>query len=226
MKNAHLRFGKMTFTKLVGKSPTSFSLIMDRFIGERDGKAFKAHILSVFGGDAQIAAASAIVSESEYFSVEGPGLPSTHTTMGQDAEFYRASIQISTSKRPLRHLVAVSKQFVNATQTDGRTVLPENDSDYVWASIAQSFGLPGIPQWSQWFYKKLHDYLAITPLMGLGCRPVLVSGTKEEFLRWLSDGIRKDEIQFPKQNGPARWPDMKLDQLLLATASSELNAAS
>lgn len=225
MKNAHLRFGKITFTKQVGKSPTSFSLMMDRFIGEREGKAFKGHLLSVFGGDAQIAAASAIVSEGEYFTVEGPGLPSTYTTMGQDAEAYRASIQISTSKRPLRHLVAASKQFVNATKIDGRTVLAENDADYVWASIAQSFGLPGIPQWAHWFYKKLEDYLAVTPLMGLGCRPVLVTGTKDEFLGWLSDGIRRGEIQFPKLNGPARWPNLKLEQLLLATAS-EVSTAS
>lgn len=226
MKNAHLRFGTIRFTKQVGKTPTSFSLTMDRFIGERDGKAFKGHLMSVFGGDAQIAAASAIVSEGEYFTVDGPGLPSTYTSMGQDAESYRASIQISTSKRALRHLVAVSKQFVDATKIDGRTVLAQNDPDYVWASIAQNFGLPGIPQWSQWFYRKLHDYLAITPLMGLGCRPVLVTGTKEEFLGWLSDGIRKGEIQFPDLNGPARWPNMKLEQLLLATAASELSPAS
>ena len=90
MKNAHLRVGKMTFSKTVGKSRTSFSLHVDRFIGERVSNGSpQAHFLSVFGGDAQIAAAHAIISEQESFSVEGPGLQSLNANMGKDAQCYR-----------------------------------------------------------------------------------------------------------------------------------------
>src|SRR2546423_792256 len=140
MKNAHLRLGKMSFTKTVGKSLTNFSVYMDRFIGERvSNDSPQAHFLSVFGGDAQIAGASAIISEQEFFSVEGPGLSSLNVTMGKDAQCYRASIQLSTSKRPLRHLIAVSQEFgaqINS-ETSGRTLLPESSPDYLWASMAQ-----------------------------------------------------------------------------------------
>ena len=222
MKNAHLRLGKMSFSKQVGKSLTSFSMYMDRFIGERvSNESPQAHLISVFGGDAQIAAANAIISEQERFTVEGPGLAPLNVTMGKDARCYRASIQLSASKRPLRHLIAVSQEFgaeVNS-ETSGRTLLADSSPDYLWASTAQMFGLPAVPEWANWFYKRLDDNLAISRIHGLGCCPVLVTGTKEEFLRWLSEGIRKGEIQLPERNGPAVWPSTPLERVLLPEAN-------
>src|SRR5215470_9823574 len=191
MKNAHLRIGKMTFSKAVGKSRTSFSLHVDRFIGERVSNGSpQPHFLSVFGGDAQIAAAHAIISEHESFSIEGAGLECLNANMGQDAQCYRASITLSTSKRQLRHLIAVSKEFGDQVNSDfkRRTLLADSNPDYLWGSIAQIFGLPALPEWAEWFYQKLWNNLAITNLYGLGCRPILVTGTKEEFLQWLSAG--------------------------------------
>lgn len=76
------------------------------------------------------------------------------------------------------------------------------------------FGLQGLPQWADWFYGKLDDNLAITTIHGLGCRPVLVTGTKQEFLGWLSEGIRKNKIQFPKSNGATAWPPMSVETML------------
>jgi hypothetical protein len=228
MENAHLRFGKMTFSKAVGQALSNFSLTMDRFIGERlSSETPRAHFLSVFGGDAQIAGASAIISEAQTFTVEGPGLAALNVNMGKDAQCYRASIQLSTSKRPLRHLIAVSQEFGAqvSSQTCGRTLLADGSPDYVWAAIAQIFGLPALPQWAQWFYQKLDDNLAINRIYGLGCNPVLITGTKDEFLRWLSDGIRRSEIQFPERNGPAIWPTTPLKTILLPSAD-EISAAS
>src|SRR5579864_5509697 len=223
MKNAHLRIGKMTFSKTVGKSRTSFSLHVDRFIGERvSSDSPRAHFLSVFGGDAQIAAAHAIISEQESFSVEGPGLEPLSTNMGLDAQCFRASIALSTSKRPLRHLIAVSKEFGDQANSDskGRTLLADSSPEYLWGSIAQIFGLPALPEWADWFYQKLVNNLAITHLYGLGCRPVLVTGTKQEFLRWLSGGIQKGEIQLPEGNGPAIWPSISLQRILSASVDA------
>lgn len=223
MKNAHLRIGKMTFSKTVGKSRTSFSLQLDRFIGERvSNDSPRAHFLSVFGGDAQIAAAHAIISEQESFSVEGPDLEPLNTNMGQDAQCFRASIALSTSKRPLRHLIAVSKEFGDQLNSDskGRTLLADSSPEYLWASIAQIFGLPALPEWADWFYQKLWKNLAISNLYGLGCHPVLITGTKEEFLRWLSAGIQKGEIKLPNQNGPATWPSTPLQRILSASTDA------
>jgi hypothetical protein len=218
MKNAHLRIGKMAFHKTVGKSVSNFALQMDRFIGERTAQgASQAHLLSVFGGDAQVAAASAVIYEQEFFSVEGPELAPLHVSMGKDAECYRASIQLSTNKRPLRHLIAVSKEFVQHADfaNSGRTLLADADPVYIWTSIAHIFGLPALPQWADWFNDKLQDNMAVNRLFGLGCSPVVVTGTKEEFLRWLSSAVRKGEIQFPEQNGPAVWPSTELAEILL-----------
>ncbi len=228
MENAHLRFGTMGFHKSVGNSVSRFSLRMDRFIGERaTGDIAKAHFVSVVGGDAQIAAASAIVSDQQNFSVDGPGFPSMHVSLGKGAQCYRASVQLSTSKRPLRHLIAVSEEFgaIANSETTGRTLLAESSADFLWASMAQIFGLPAVPEWADWFYAKLDDNLAISPIHGLGLRPVVVTGTKSEFLRWLSEGIHKGQIQLPESNGPAIWPTIALERILLppADVSPEAN---
>lgn len=227
MKNAHLRIGTMTFSKIAGKSRTSFSLHADRFIGERiSGDSPRAHFVSVFGGDAQVAAAHAIISEEESFSIEGPGLEHLNVNMGKEAKCYRASISLSSNKRPLRHLIAVSKEFAEQGSSDsrGRTLLADSGSEYLWGSVAQIFGLPALPEWAGWFYQELCNNLAIRPLYGLGCRPALVTGTKQEFLHWLSAGLQKGEIQLPERNGPAIWPSIPLQQILLpADISAETN---
>ena len=229
MKNAHLRIGTMTFSKTVGKSQTNFSLHMDRFIGERvSHNGPRAHFFSVFGGDAQIAAAHAIISEEQSFAIEGPDLERSNVNMGKDAKCYRASIQLSTSKRPLRHLIAVSEEFGAQIHSDskGRTLLAASSPELVWSSIAQIFGLPALPEWADWFYQKLCKNLAITDLYGIGCRPVLVTGTKEEFLLWLSAGIRRGEIQLPEQNGPAIWPSTSLQRILSPATDAPAEASS
>lgn len=227
MENAHLRFGTMGFHKTVGNTESRFSLRMDRFIGERVAHdVAKGHFVSVIGGDAQIAAASAIVSDQQNFSVDGPGLQTMHVNLGKDAKCYRASLQLSTSKRPLRHLIAVSEEFgaIANSETTGRTLLAESSADFLWSSLTQIFGLPAVPEWAEWFYAKLDDDLAISPIHGLGLRPVVVTGTKAEFLRWLSEGIRKGEIQLPESNGPAVWPAMAIERILLPPADVPVEA--
>ena len=220
MKNAHLRFGTMSFHKPVGNALSRFSLRMDRFVGERSAnEVAQAHFISVIGGDAQIAAASAIISDRQSFTVEGPELPSMQVNMGKDAQCYRASIQLPSYKRPVRHLIAVSQEFGGiVAETCGRTLLADSTPAFLWSSLAQIFGLPCVPEWAEWFYRKLDDNLAITPIHGLGCRPVLVTGTKKEFLGWLSEGVRRNEIQFPRNNGPTVWPAMSLEEVLFSEA--------
>jgi hypothetical protein len=55
MKNAHLRFGWLTYLKSTEKTKTSIKLHLDRFIGELLPDAprqAKAHLISVIGADA------------------------------------------------------------------------------------------------------------------------------------------------------------------------------
>jgi hypothetical protein len=65
MKNARLRFGWLTYVKSTEKTTTSIKLRLDRFIGEAlpdPPRQAKAHLISVIGGDTQIAAVSAAIS--------------------------------------------------------------------------------------------------------------------------------------------------------------------
>jgi len=70
MKNAHLRFGWPTYVKSTEKTTTSIKLRLDRFIGEvlpDPPRQAKAHLISVIGGDAQVAAISAAISLGDRF---------------------------------------------------------------------------------------------------------------------------------------------------------------
>jgi hypothetical protein len=39
----------------------------------------------------------------------------------------------------------------NMSASSGRTILAGSDDNFVWASIAQIYGIPGIPEWADWF---------------------------------------------------------------------------
>ena len=45
----------------------------------------------------------------------------------------------------------------------------------------------------------------IQPIMGLGCSPVLVRGSKKVFLKWTGRALRQKRIDFPESNGPVCW---------------------
>ena len=73
MKNAHLRFGHLVYTRVLKKTTTRFKLPLDRFIGESESNSeLKAHLISLIGGDTQIAALSAAIANSDSFTVETP----------------------------------------------------------------------------------------------------------------------------------------------------------
>ena len=86
-----------------------------------------------------------------------------------------------------------------------RTILCDNDPTFVLYRIAQRFGLPVVPEWAGWFNEEINRRGAIKPLIGLGCSPVLVSGTKKLFLKWIRSALRQKRIEVPERNGPVRW---------------------
>jgi hypothetical protein len=65
MKNVHLRFGWLTYVKSTEKTTTSTKLRLALLIGEvlpDAPRQVKAHLMSVIGGDTQVAAVSAAIS--------------------------------------------------------------------------------------------------------------------------------------------------------------------
>ena len=220
MKNAHLRFGWLTYMKMTEKSSTHFKLRLDRFIGEvlpDPPRQAKAHFLSVFGTDTQVAAISAAVSLGDKFMVEGRSLASIRVGFEKKAECYKGAVQLADRKKPIRHLIAISEEFAsNSNAAAGRTLLAGAGPSFIWTSLARLHGLPGVPDWGEWFVEQLGRHQAIVPLLGLGCSPVLVKGNKQQFLSWLARGVKSGQLRFPEQTGPTHWPGLSLNQILLA----------
>jgi hypothetical protein len=220
VKNAHLRFGHLVYTKVQKKTTTRFKVPLDRFIGESEANSqLKAHLISVIGGDTQIAAVSAAIANRDWFTVEAPGQTSFHVTLGANAESYRGSLQVEGHKRPLRHLVAISEELaqVGSGKNAERTILLNDSPQFAWASLAHVHGLPGMTEWADWIAGELKRLNAVQSLIGIGCNPVLVKGPKGLFMNCISRGLRDGMLQFPDSNGPIRWDRLSLSQLLMAS---------
>ena len=218
MKNAHLRLGWLTYVKSTEKTTTSIKLRLDRFIGEvlpDPPRQAKAHLISVVGGDTQIAAISAAISLGDRFMVEGPEVQPIRVCLERNAQCFRGSIQLAGRKKPLRHLVGMSEEFAseNMSSNSKRTLLAGADKDFVWASIAHVYGIPGIPEWADWFAGELDTHRALIRALGIGCDPVIVKGEKEQFLDWLSWGVESGAIRFPADTGSVRWPSVNLQDI-------------
>jgi len=206
MKNAHLRFGWLTYVKSTEKTTTSIKLRLDRFIGEvlpDPPRQAKAHLISLIGGDTQVAAVSAAISLGDRFMVEGPGVQPIRVCLERNAQCFKGSVQLRGRKKPLRHLIALSEEFAASN-------VPAS-----WASIAHTYGIPGMPDWADWFAGELKTHRAIMPALGIGCEPVIVKGQKEQFLDWLSWGVESEAIRIPASTGSIRWPRFNLADLFL-----------
>lgn len=215
MKNAHLRFGWLTYVKSTEKTTTSIKLRLDRFIGEvlpDPPRQAKAHLISVVGGDTQVAAVSAAISLGDRFMVEGPGVQPIRVCLERNAQCFKGSLQLVGRKKPLRHLIGLSEELTssNVSASSGRTLLASSKSEFIWASIAHIHGIPGIPDWADWFVEELNTHRAIMPALGIGCDPVIVKGQKDLFLDWLSWGVESGVVGLPVVAGSVRWPRLDL----------------
>jgi len=209
MKNAQERFGVLEYTKRMKDTTTRIRLGLDRFIGEvEDARNGKAHLISVLGGDSDVGGIWAAVIEQNHFTVEAPGIDSITVSLGEGAQCFRGTINIA-GRRPVRHLVAISTELAKTrpgTDPEGkRTVLCDSDPTFVLYRIAKRYGLPDVPEWATWFNQELTRHRMIQAIVGLGCSPVLVRGSKKLFLKWLGKGLRQKRIEFPESNGPVRW---------------------
>jgi len=223
MRNAHQRFGILEFTKRMKDTTTHIQLRLDRFIGELEGeRKSRAHLISVVGGDADVGAIAAAINEQSCFTVQGPGLTPVTVTLGEGTQCFRGTINVA-GRKPIRHLVAISAELAQtrpgADPKGKRTVLCDDAPVFVLYRVGQRFGLPVIQEWAGWFKEELSRRTAISPLPGLGCSPVLISGTKKQFLKWIGSALRQKRIRFPGNNGPVHW---RLVQNFFRLADAEL----
>jgi hypothetical protein len=227
MKNAHERFGVLEYTKRMKDTTTRIRVRLDRFIGEVDDVGNgKAHLISVLGGDSDVGAIWAAVIEQNCFTIEAPGINPLTASLGEDAQSFRGTINI-VGRKPIRHLVAVSAELAKTRpgmDPEGkRTILCDNDPTFMLYRIAQRYGLPVVPEWAMWFKEELSRRGMIQPIIGLGCSPVLVRGSKKVFLKWIGRALRQKRIGFPESNGPVCW---NLDKSFFQVSEIGLEAES
>src|SRR5246127_435511 len=216
MKNAHPRFGWLSYYKRTEKTTTTFKLRLDRFIGEVEPdspRRAKGHLISVIGGDTQIAAINAAIATNESFEVQGPDVEAIRVSLGRNAQTHRASLQLADRKRPLRHLIGISEELLNNVGSTGRTILAHSDTTFLWMSLTRIHGLPAVPEWADWFCKRLEAHRSTVPLLGIGCSPVMVRGSKTRFLRWLGQGVQHGLLPFPAASGRIVWPRLGLSDI-------------
>ncbi len=208
MKNAHERLGWLEFHKRLKDTTTRVRLPLDRFIGETTedkGSGQAGHLISVLGSDVDVGAIWAAIVSQEPVTVCGPELPARTVILGKDATTHRGSIALAGQKRSVRHLVALSAQLANDSDY-GRMILWDDDPGFVLYRLADGLGLPVHPSWATWFRTVLARENRIQKLEGLGCRPIAIKGSKNEFLEWIGHGLRFREIEIPKESSPISWP--------------------
>lgn len=212
MQNAYERFGTAKFTRRTKDSTTSVRAHVDRAIlepAENERCPSAAHLVSMIGGDSEIRAFLAAITEGAELHVELPERVSLSISLGAEAQCFHGSIAIPGRKIPARHLVALSAEFVKTKPGidagGNRTILCDRDPMFVFYRIAFRYGLPVAPEWAPWFQRELDRHKAITPLLGLGCEPVLVKGDKHRFLKWIAKALKHRIIQIPEITGAVCW---------------------
>jgi hypothetical protein len=229
MTNAHLRLGRLSFELIGEKRRTSISVVLDRLVAEVDrpqAKQGKAHLLSVVGTDAEIGAISAALSKDSAFLVQVPGLEPLRVHLEGKPDCYKGTVVVPGRNRPLRHLIAISQRWlISATSaTPQQVFLLDSSPEFVWTNLAYIYGLPGRPEWAEWFYLQLVSQRCVIPLRGIGCDPVLIRGDRDQFLHWLGQGVSAGALKFPTENGPVVWPRLALRSVLAPPKESETPA--
>jgi hypothetical protein len=209
MENAHLRLGLLEYQRMTEKTSTRIRVRVDRYVGEDR----KAHLLSVFGNDSDVGAITAAIHEKASFNLIFPDGAVKNVSLGEHVSCYKGAITLADRKHPVRHLVAVSQEL-HTNGGVGRTILLRYQREEAWATLVSFLGLPADPLWADYALDDLEKRDRIEEIDGIGCKPVMISATSEEVLEWIGEGLRSQHLRLPESNGPIRWPQYTLGDLL------------
>ena len=212
MQNAYRRLGRLEYLRNSEKTNTQVFLHVDHYVGDGD----QAHLLSLFGGDAEVGAIRAAIYEKHVFTLTFPDGRSQKIGFGPDAECYYGSLSLPGAKRSLRHLIAVSAAL-HANGTAGQTFLMHLDAetkDLAWATVVSLLGLPADPRWGDVILSEAKKEKRIRRIEGIGCNPAVVLGTREDFMSRIGQARSLDRLPFPDWNGPILWPQYSLRSLI------------
>ena len=172
-------------------------------------------MVSVFGNDGEVAAIAAAISTGARLHVTLPNGARTAIHLGDNPATFRGHIAITGRPRPLRHLLAFS-ETVTQNGSDGKVFVLHNYAPLIWANVISFMGLPAIPEWASAGLDMLREKNLVRELEGFNCSPVIVAVPREELLAWIGDQVRADNLLFPLENGPVRWPAYGAHDLLSA----------
>jgi hypothetical protein len=223
MQNAYRRLGRLEYLRNSERTNTHVFLHVDHYVG--DGE--QAHLLSLFGGDAEVGAVRAAIYEKHVFTLTFPDGRSEKIGFGPDAECYYGSLSLPGAKRSLRHLVGVSAAL-HANGTAGQTLLMHLDAetkDLAWATVVSLLGLPADPQWGEVVLGGMRRDKLIRRLDGIGCNPAVVQGTREDLMKRISESRKSGLLTFPESNGPILWPRFQMRETLVVTNRATLHDA-
>jgi hypothetical protein len=207
MQNAHLRLGRLEYIKpaVSPKSThTHVTVTMDRLIvepGVDKKQAPQCHLLSVFGGEQEIAAIHAAIADQANFRIVGPDLSPMVISLGERPHTFRGLIQAPARRQPVRHLVSVSQDSfetqAGANAQADRTVVYSADPEFLVYRLGVRFGIPLLPCWSSWIGADLTRQNRVHPLLGLGCNPALVQASKQELLDLVGGAVKRGVLSIP-----------------------------
>ena len=146
MQNAHLRLGRLEYIKPAvspKSTPTHVTVTMDRLIVEPasdEKQAPRCHLLSIFGGEQEIAAIHAAIADQANFRIAGPDLSPMVISLGERAHTFRGLIQAPGRRQSVRHLVSVSQDFVRNAGRRKRAGGPHD-------CLQRRAGILGLPSW-------------------------------------------------------------------------------
>ena len=203
MQNAHLRLGRLEYVRHTEGTNTHVCLHVDRYVGEGE----QAHLLSIFGGDAEVGAVRAAIYESHAFTVTFLNGTSKTVQLGADASCYNGSVLLGT-KRSIRHLVGVSAAL-QGNGSAGATYLVHLDGEtkgLAWATVVSLLGLPADLQWGDVVLGGMRRDRLIRRLDGIGCNPAVVQGTRDDLMKRIGEARKAGVLSFPESNGPILWP--------------------
>src|SRR5258708_40231945 len=111
MQKAPERFGTLEFTKLTKDTTRRVRVYIDRAVLEppKDEQAqASAHLISMIGGDSEIGALWAAVTEAALLDIHLPGRPGITASLGPEAQCFRGSVAVPGREGPRRGFVAGS----------------------------------------------------------------------------------------------------------------------
>ncbi len=211
MENAHLRLGLLEYVRMTEKASTRIRVRTDRYMGEDR----QAHLLSVFGNDADVGAITAAVYEKATFTLTFPDGTTKDITLGEHASCYKGAVTLPGRKHSVRHLLAVSEEL-HTNGSAGRTLLLRYRREEAWATLVSFLGIPADPAWADHILGFVEKKRRIEEIDGIGCAPVLISATTEEILEWIGNGLRSGALSFPGKGGPILWPRYTVETMLTA----------